>query len=361
MKNIIFSYIFRSLFVAFFVVFPVVVMMVWITMSLRYISLIVSNDISLLSFLKLILCALPDISGLTIPICTLIASISVFYKMQQEKETLVLMASGKTKFSLTSPLFLFSAIVSVVVLFFQTVVTPYSYKNLTNIQDRIKSQISTSIIKPGVFNAVGNTIIYVQQKDEASIKDVFISYITKNKQTNIITAKEGRYYTKDNNLIVNLSSGYRQELDQNNKVVSILKFDNFSYDVSDFIKTFSQKVQKVHEKTQSELKKAFNTSQDISIKKKSIAEYHKRLIFPFILIINGIITSIFMLEPNPRTKNSINALKTFFCGVLCQICIMTLTNISSKYTFIINLNYAVLLIAICILLWISFRKKNCAL
>ena len=332
-------------------------MMVWVTLSLRYIGLIVTNDISMLSFLKLIICALPDISGLTMPICALIASISVFYKMQQDKEILVFMSSGKTKFSLAKPLFVFSLLISFVVLFFQTIVTPYSYKNLTNMQDRIRSQISTSIIKPGVFNAVGNTIIYVREKDETSIKDVFISYIGKNQKTNIITAKEGRYYIQDNNLIVTLSCGYRQDLDQENKAISTLKFENFSYDVTDFIQSFSQKTKKTHEKTQSELRKTFETSNDSVLKKKSLAEYHKRLLFPFILLINGLIASIFLIAPNPRTKNAMNALKTFFCGIACQISVMTLTNLSSKYSFMTALNYVTILFAICVLFWLSFRRK----
>ncbi|MDR3030986.1 MAG: LptF/LptG family permease [Holosporales bacterium] len=357
MKNIIFNYIFKKLLVSLFIVSPIVIMMVWLAVSIKHIGLIVSEDISVISFLKLIFCSISDIAGITLSICSLIASISVFYKMQIDKEILVFMASGKSKISISSPLFTFSCFIAVLILIFQTMLIPSSYKKLINIQDQIRNQISMSIVKPGVFNVVGDSIIYIREKNENSLNDVFISYIPRNKKshTNIITAKSGSYSMKDNNLIIELRAGYRQELDENNNAISTLKFENFSYDVTEFIKNFSKKIRKLHEKTQKELRIESETAKDISIKNKCLAEYHRRLTLPFIAIINAIVLSAFMISPNFKIRHGIRALKTFLCGIVCQICVMTMINASTKYIFLIPINYFAILV-IC-MFFISFRRK----
>ncbi|MDR0744831.1 MAG: LptF/LptG family permease [Holosporales bacterium] len=359
MGSIIFNYILKKLITSLFIISPIVIMMVWITASIKYIGLIVTNDISITSFFELILCVLPDIAGTTFPICALISCLLVFYKMQTEKEIIVFMSSGKSKPSISSSLFIFSAFVASLVFVFQTMLIPYSYKKLTNIQEQIRNQISMSVVKPGTFNAVGDSIIYIREKTENSLNDVFISYIPKNKKNyvNIITAKSGKYSIKNNDLLIKLDNGYRQELDENNNVISILKFENFSYDVSEFVKNFSKKIRKIHEKTQNELIQEAKNTEDISVKNKCIAEYHRRIILPFIAIINAIIISIFMINPNSKLSHGFHAFKAFFCGLICQICMMTMANTSAKYVHLIPFNYLAIIITCLILLFFSFKRK----
>ena len=285
--------------------------------------------------------------------------ISIFYKMQNDKEVMVLMTSGKSKFSIALPLFVFAIIVSTVILILQTQLSPHSNRNFINIQQKIQNQVSMSIVKPRIFNAVGNSIIYIGDKTKDSLTDIFISYIPKDKRThtNIITAKKGSYVVEENRLFINLEQGYRQELDENNKAVSTLKFDNFSYDVTDFVRRYSKKPGKPYEKTQDELLKGANETEDKKQKLKYLSEYHSRIIIPFIPFINSIIISIFMMHAYIKSRKIIQSSKSFIAGIVCQIFIMSLANASATYGFLIYLNYIILLLIVLFLLFLSFKRK----
>lgn len=358
--GIIFRYILKKLLMAFFVISPIIIMMVWLVISIRYINLIVSDDVSLISFFKLISCVFPEIAGTILPICSLIASIVVLYRMQSDKEILVFMTSGKSVFSIFSPVLTFAIFTFSIVLYLLTTLSPYAYKNFVNIQEKIQNQISMSIIKPGVFNVLGNSIIYIGSKTEDSISDVFISYIPKDKKagSNIITAKNGNYLVRDEKLYISLDKGYRQELDEKNSVVSTLKFDNFSYDVTQFVKRYSQKVQKPYQKTQRELISEAKNLNDTKLKMKYISEYHSRLTMPFIAIINSIIVAIFMINPQNRGKRGIFVFKSFMYGIFCHITIMTLINMSAKQNKMIYMNYTIICFLIIVLSLILVKKRK---
>ncbi|GHT90112.1 hypothetical protein FACS1894113_5630 [Alphaproteobacteria bacterium] len=359
MASVVFCYIFRRLLVSLLVVSPIVIMMVWIALSVRYISLLITEDIGIVSFLKMIFCIIPDISGIILPICFLIAAMSVFYKMQGDKELIVLMTGGQSKLSLCLPLFGFSILVAGFMLSLQAVLAPYSYKQLNNLHEQIRNQVSMSIVKPGVFNVIGSSVIYVSKKTDTSLEDVFISYVTKNKKaySNIITAKKGSYALENNTLIISLESGYRQELDKNNEPISVLKFDNFSYDVTEFVHNFSQKIKKIHEKTQGELLRDAKNAKDIETKNKYISEYHRRLTMPFLAIVNAIIVSLFMMKPDYRAKRWKGSILAFLTGVCAQILLMTAINASAKHTGLIQANYAALIITSATMLMRSLRRE----
>ena len=360
MHDIISRYIFKKLFIALFVFAPIVIMVVWLTLSVRFIDFIITDDISILTFLKLISHSIPDVIAIVLPMCALISGINVFYKMQSDKEISIFMTSGRSKLFIASPLLLFSIIVSLSVFYMQTSVIPDSYKSMSSIQRKIQNKISLSVIKPGVFNVLGESVIYIGSKSGNSIKDVFISHIPKTdkQQTNIIVAKEGKYTIENNRLYITLLNGYRQLLDKNNEAVSGLMFEKFSYDVTQFVKKYSEKTVKVHEKTQKELFKDALKTKDPVLKTRYLSEAHGRITMSFIPIINGLIMAIFMISASYRGQRLLNSLKCLGSGVVSQIVMITLVNASRKSEMFINLNYAIIFGAMCLLVYLAFYKNE---
>jgi lipopolysaccharide export LptBFGC system permease protein LptF len=335
--------------------------MVWLTVSIRHISLIVSNDIELSTFIRFILCTFPDITGVILPTCSLIASLSVLHKMQSDKELLIFMTSGGGPFSFARPIFSFFLCISSIVFFIQSSLTPYAHKTLIRLQDKIHNQISMSIVKQGVFNVIGDSVIYIGKKTENTIEDVFISYITENRKmnTNIITAKSGRYVLDQGNLFITLDKGFRQELDENNSMISMLSFDNFSYNVSKFVKKYTGRTIKTYEKTQSELLDMAQKTKNPELKNKYLSEYHGRIIMSLIPLINATIALWFILTSGIRGRKSVYSVGIFLIGVVFQIIVMTLVNASSRYRVLMYANYfIVILIILTLILMILNKKQN---
>lgn len=356
-SSIIFFYILKRLLLSFCVITPVVISMVWIAMSIRYINLIASENVSSGMFFKLVLCPLPGIIAIILPICFLISSILAIQKMHSSEEVTVFLTSGKTPISLFFPLAILGIIVSCSVLYLRTTISPMSYKAFENIQAKIKNNVSINLLKPETFNIIGESVIYVESKDSHSLKNVFISYIPNSLQahTNIIAAKSGEYVVEDNKVLILLNDGYRQEFDKNNKLLATLKFENFTYDISQFFKRFYAKKQNINEKTQKELlEEAFKT-QNAELKRNYIAEYHARYIFSTLPILDSLIIAIFLFFPIARGRVRKEAFKSFSCGVLAQAFVIILANVTTNNTSMVYYNYYIIASLIATLSFLLYK------
>jgi lipopolysaccharide export system permease protein len=286
---------------------------------------------------------LPGITGIILPICALVSSIVAVNKMRQDKELTVFMTSGKSSFSIFLPILVFSMFIVGTVMCLQMSISPSAYKHFEDIQENVKSQISMSIIKPGIFNAFGNSIIYIGGKTSTKLENVFISYIPVNKKstTNIITAKSGTYEKEGDKYFIILKNGYRQELNNNNFVISTLKFEHFSYDVTPFFNRYYSRSKSPVGKTQKELLNVIKKTDNIEIKRNYTTEYHARFITPFITIINAFIIAIFLIVPREKYKGRFDAIKSFSLGIVNQIFITTLVNVSTKSDRFVIFNYII--------------------
>ncbi|MDR0942610.1 MAG: LptF/LptG family permease [Holosporales bacterium] len=358
--DISFRYIFRKLKIAFFIIAPIVTIMAWIIMSLRYIELIALGNISLAMFFKLIAHTLPRILGTVLPSCALISLIAVIHDLKNNRELIILMSSGKSMFHIFSPMLLFSILIAMFTLYTQTMLCPSSHKGFEDVQESIKNRISMSLIKPGVFNVLGDSVVYVGGKTKSGLKNIFISHVSKGEHpsNDIITAAKGRCIRENGNYFIVLKNGYRQKLDENNSIVSTLEFSSFSYDITPFLKqNYLSKAESPNDKTQRELLEFAKNTKNLEMKRNCIAEYYSRLTTPFIPILNALTVAIFMLAPKGRKEESFDAFKSFLFGMVNQISVMTLVNLSTKNNKLIISNYAIILLALCILSIVLWKKK----
>ncbi|MDR1333209.1 MAG: LptF/LptG family permease [Holosporales bacterium] len=352
--NILFRYIFKKLLTSFCIITPIVVMMIWVSISVRYVELIASDGITITMLFKLIACLLPGMIGVILPMCTLIATIACLHKMRNDNELIIIMTSTGNEINILSPIIVFSLLVSMAEFHLQTVISPHAYGRFETIQKKVKGQISMSIVKTRTFNVIGSSVIYIGDRKRSSLEDVFISYIPKeenqNANVNIITAKKGTMYVdKNESYFIMLEEGCRQELKRDNTVVSSLKFKNFSYDITPFLKRFHYSTNKPGTKTQAELMRTVATTSDPEFKRNCLSEYHYRILSPFIVIINAMIVILLMMRPEERGRGRFGALKCLSLGTLTQICFLIAKNVTTRSSNFTVINYIATGIVIAIL------------
>ena len=351
MFTIAFKYILKRLLVTFFIVSPIIILMTWIVMSVKYISLIVSDDLSFGMFLKLVLCVSPGVCGIILPICFLISSIIAVYTLQSDKELVVFMASGANPNLLLSPILLLGICVTAIVLLINTVGAPSAYKTFENLKEKLQTRISTNFLSTQAFTTIGNSVIYVGSRSANALHNIFISYISERRNSNTIIARHGAVVAKDKHIYIKLLHGYRQELDKNNEAVATLSFDELTYDITDLVTQFYEKSSKVKFKTQTELMRDYKTSNDAQHKMNCLSEFHSRLTIPFVSIINALIVGLLLLSPQARGRGRNRAIVAFLCGTACYAGIMILINGNTKILY----NY-VTICALSVFLYISFLK-----
>ncbi|MDR0695433.1 MAG: LptF/LptG family permease [Holosporales bacterium] len=355
-----FRYILRKLVVSFLVIAPVVIIMGWITLAVKYVGMIVTDNVTLSIFFKLVILVLPRITEIVLPICALISSIIVINKMRVDKELIVFMTSGSSAASIATPVMAFATAVAAILLCVQISLAPYAYKEFEAAQTDIKNQISMSIIKPGIFNMVGDAVIYVGAKNEVSIEEVFILHAPKHlgTHTSVITAKSGHYVQENENVFVVLHAGCRQELDEKNAVISSLRFAEFTYDITPFFRRYYTGGRKAASKTQTELRQAALTTTDQELRRNYIAEYHSRLTTPLIPLLNTLIIVLTTIVPGEYSKRRLYAARSFLFGIIAHIAIITIINISTKQTAIIKYNYmAIFAVMAALITAICWRKS----
>ncbi len=345
MSCIVSKYIFRKLLISFISISPIAILMVWLAMSMRFVELIITDDISFSVFFTLILSIIPDIAGTILPVCFLISSIIVLAKMQGEKELVILMTAGKSDSELFRPLLLFAILITSLCIYIQTTVSPIAHKNMATLQDQIRTSLSTSIIKQGKFNLAGSSVVYVSQKKENSISDVFIFNNGVNGITNTITAKSGIIEYSDKKLFLNLKDGNRLELDHTNAVVSSLNFKEFIYDVSEIFSRFAKFGESESNYTQQELLQKIQDTTDVRWKNIYNTEYHSRYLQPFTILINMLIIALFMFNFSKNPRRIQGAFCSFVFGIANQVILLGLLRSSIKDPIFINFAVIYIIVA----------------
>ena len=359
MFSIVFRYIFQQLLVTFSVVSPILIFLMLLAMSVRYISIITASDVAFSIILKMLLYLTPGICGIILSICFLISSIIAIYNMQTRNEMTIFLLSGKSPISLLNPIITFGVLVSFVVYIVNTVVSPYAYKRFEEVKEQIQTKISLNILKPKSFNKVGNSIVYIGSRDNNTVNKIFISYIPnkKNAIANIITAKRGHLVVEDKKIFILLENGFRQEINKKNEVITTLTFGSLSYDITDIFSSFYKKSSKVNYKTQNELIKISQETDDEKLKKNYLAEYHSRIIMPFISLINALIIGLCLIKPQRRGRGKKSAGIAFALGIICYSGAIVLLNTATKHTDMIQYNYFLFILTF-IGLFITFLLKR---
>ena len=359
MFSIAYRYILKRLATTFFMVTPIIVLMAWVTMSIKYIGFIVSDSIPLSTFFKLVLCISPGVCGIVLPICFLIAAIITINAMQNNKEIIVFMTSGKSALSMLLPIMTLGGCISMIVLYMQTTGAPRAYRILEAAEEKIKTQISTNLLKPQVFNTLGDSVVYVGKNEGTVLRDIFVSHIPKKAPltTNIITAKIGALLSNKDGVFIYFKDGCRQELDSSQNLISTLRFESLSYDITRFFKRYYPKSNRVSRYTQDQLLKEARQTSDETKKRNCLAEYHARILGASLPILNALFVGIFLLVAFERGRGKYKAIPTFFTGIACHILVMLLLNSATKYSDMIMWNY-VIITCMMVGLFSIFLRRN---
>jgi lipopolysaccharide export system permease protein len=280
--------------------------------------------------------------------------------MQIDNELITFMILGKSVISILRPLLTFTVCVSCSIFFLQAKISPYSYRHFFGVQEKIKNQVTTSIIKPGIFNVLGDSVVYIGKKKGTTVCDIFISYVPTEEKSNvnIITAKSGTYSAQGENLFIVLKNGCKQELDRNNLIISTLNFDSFAYDITQFFHRFKLAQTNERNYMQSELLSLAKETNDLIRKRIYVAEYFSRLITPCVPIVNIMFVAFFMIRPKGRNKRKSYIIKSFFSGITGQILISTLIHASTKNNNIIVFNYVMIFSIVFLIFCLLSRGKS---
>lgn len=174
---------------------------------LKLTSLIVNKGVLLSQVGMVFLAVVPAFLEIAVPLAALLGPILTFARLSGDSEVIVIRASGVSLFQLIRPVLIFGVFVTLLALGVSHVLKPWGFKTLSNTLFEIARTKSTAGLEPGVFNDLGQIILYGEEIDSKSgeMKNVLIDERTPNGSSRVILAQEGTIQPDPENRAINFN------------------------------------------------------------------------------------------------------------------------------------------------------------
>jgi lipopolysaccharide export system permease protein len=146
-------------------------------------------------------------------------------------------AAGLRDSRLGRPAIIIAIGVTVIVLGLSLIVTPLSKEKLDRETDFIKSNLSTLLLREGVFNDISDDLtVYIRDRvNVTTMRGILIHDRGSNNQPVTILAQQGKLYTPASGAPqIVITDGLRQEFDPNTGRLRRLTFDQYALDLGRF-------------------------------------------------------------------------------------------------------------------------------
>ena len=355
------SYILKRLCASIGVLATILVVLLWLTQSLKFIEVIVNHNVSLQGYFSLIVYLLPDMFVKVAPVCTLIGALLAYGKLTLDNELQVMQALGKSPWQILHPGMVLAGFLTLSLLFLNIFTIPNAYRAFRAQEFQLRNQFSSSIVRDGSFNVIKSLTIFVEKRRSAKeFEGVFIHDNGKHsekkaKKPYTIFAKEGILKKINNQYVLVLHNGTRQEKD-NNDTVQSFEFDELVYNFDSFTTIVNTRNLKPYEKDIRELFQVNNeNSENSKLQMRMAAEGHQRILLPFLCLINMLMVALTMVVNRPsRRLRRKRIIYLILAGVIFQWLILNLLQLQLRFHFSAFIAYCLVITSL-IMAFIALR------
>ena len=335
----------------------------WLVHSLKFIELILRSRESFGTFFKLSVLALPDLITILLPITILIGVISVYMRLRSDNELVAMSACGYSPWDLARPALIVGLVGTLLVYGINIFVLHSSFREMRDVEHRLKNALPNVMLKQGVFNSFGNLTLYVQHKRGKHHLEGVMAYVQKaDELPYTVIAKEGNFFTKDGRPTLVLKDGNRQTKNKEG-VLSIIYFEETMLDLSEPVREQIERPKKAYELSFQELVYDTRKTSNADDRQRLVVEALQRLLTPWYSFgFVAIALAIFFSGYFRRTGYLRPIGAIVFCVLLVQSCCLALINLGARYWQALPLAFFLLggitLLSLFSLWKKSFQVKN---
>jgi len=281
-------YILRRIMVLFFAVFMAAIGLTWTVQVLARINFLTTSGQTFLTVLKFSSLFIPSAIPLVIPFALVIAVSQTLSTMNQDSELVVINAAGSPRSAVWRPVLILGLCLSLFSFFITNFVAPHARLNIRQMMATAHTDLINIFLQEGSFRELGNGI-YLEIGERRANGDIGRLFIIDQSDPNLdlfYYAVDGMVANNQNGNFLIMKNGEVQRRDNKNGNVSIIKFDTYTFDLSEFAP--ANQVVTVYPKDQF-LTYLFNPDPDDSYYQRHplqyTAELHKRFtewLYPFV-------------------------------------------------------------------------------
>jgi lipopolysaccharide export system permease protein len=253
-----------------------------LTASLSALDILVNDRQSLVVFAEVTLLATPQILAMILPLAVCVAGLVGLNRLHTEQEIVICFAGGMSRWRVAAPAIRVAALAAVLNLVINLWVQPASFREMRQVLEAVRTDIATTLIRPGEFThpSPGLTVFAQSMDSSGEIKNVFIDQSNRRDGSTTYMAAKARIAKRDGAPVMILHNGSIQRFSKAG-VLDVLYFDENIQDLRPFLKLSGHVVYQpsdryLHELFFPDLRRAWERANV----KKLYAEGHGRLATP---------------------------------------------------------------------------------
>lgn len=237
-------YILRRVALMFFAVLGAAVGITWTVQVLQRINFLTTSGQTIQTILTFSSLLLPSAIPLVMPFALVIAIAQTLSTMNQDSELVVINAAGSPRSAVMRPILLFAVGVSIASFTIANFIDPYARMNMRTMIADAGADLINVVLQDGTFRKIGDNLFVqiAERKDNGEIGGLFIAD-SRNPDVDLIYyAADGQVARRGNDDVLLMENGEVQRRDVKSGNVSIIKFNSYAFDLSQFASTADEKL-----------------------------------------------------------------------------------------------------------------------
>ena len=290
------TYLFYEVLRAVLVIVGGLAMLALLAQGLSRTDLILENRQSAVTFFYIVALSAPQVIALLTPLALFVAAVWSLNRIHKDSEIVVAQAAGMTRWQIASPVIRLAVLCAITHLAVNLWVQPTAQRIMRETVAQARADLAAALIRPGQFTSNGERLtFYAREQIGGELRGVLISDMTDPDYPTDILARSAALIEVDGRPTLLLRDALSQQLDDNQQL-SILEFDQYLFDLTDFMKEESGLVLKASDKYLSEL--LFVDRKNYFERKEAdafLAEANARLTAPLLNIVMAMIAIVAVL------------------------------------------------------------------
>ncbi|MBB2171517.1 LPS export ABC transporter permease LptF [Gluconacetobacter asukensis] len=227
-------YVLRQLLMALAATTGGLAALIWLTQSLRFVSLVVERGLSLRVFIGLTSLLVPSFVAIILPITTFVVVQFIYQRLASDRELTVMRAAGLSPFHVARPGLLCAGASVLLCLLLNVWIVPQAFHAFKQYEFQIRNRIAAFMLQDGVFTPLSNTMtVYVRSRDhDGTLHGIMVEDGRQPDNPSTILAERGTMLVINDQPRVVLFDGSRQEIDRRTGRLNVLTFARNTIDLT---------------------------------------------------------------------------------------------------------------------------------
>ncbi len=326
---------------------------IWLTQSLRFVDLIINKGLSASYFGQLTLLILPSVLTIILPIALFAGVLYVYNNLDGDSEIVVMRASGLSNLALARPALILALATTLVGYFLSLYLMPTGQRAFKDMKTSLRTNLSYVLLQEGTFNTIGDSLtVYIRARQSGGEMLGILVHDSRERQRPVtMIAEKGAMVRTEAGPRFIMVNGNRQQIDQGAGQLSLLQFDRYALDLTQFVQRDDDRWLEPGERYLHELFWPGAGADDQANAARMRAEGHDRLASPLYSLAFALIalTAVLTGEFNRRGRRW-RIVLAVGCIALLRGAGLGLVGLSAKIPALIPLLYLniALVMAICL-------------